>query len=197
MRVAPYSRNHREVMSTGIKASLTPLTFLLCSHCESYIALAYPLVYRIHSQSTFETALRLTKYQSATNKEDKTKTTANTNHQTTSTKMNAEQEAHHCDYQDEDYEVEFNIDLEPHLSDVIPHPPSSTCRYADLEEDQRQAATGYADEDYEMEFQLNLEPTVMDLVPHNREEARDNLTISVAALALAGAMATARKLSRK
>jgi hypothetical protein len=109
--------------------------------------------------------------------------------------MNGEE--HHCDYQDEDYEVEFNIDLEPHLSDLIPHPPS-TSRYASLDEDQptRQAA-GYADEDYEMEFQMNLEPRVMDLLPHNREEVRDNLTISFAALALAGAMATARNLGRK
>mmetsp|Transcript_2943 Transcript_2943/g.4784 ORF Transcript_2943/g.4784 Transcript_2943/m.4784 type:complete len:118 (-) Transcript_2943:131-484(-) len=117
--------------------------------------------------------------------------------------MNAP-EAHHCDYQDEDYEVEFNIDLEPHLSDLLPHPDSSSYRknkHAALADDQPHrtaaATAGYADEDYEMEFQVNLEPSVMDLVPHNGEEVRDNLTISVAFLAVAGAMVTARKLGKK
>lgn len=107
-------------------------------------------------------------------------------------------EMNHCDYQDEDYEVEFKIDLEPHLIDIMPHPPLSgrKSKYTSLATDQSHPV-GYADEDYEMEFHVNLEPAVIDVVPHNTEEAKDNLTISVALLAVAGAMSTARKLGRR
>lgn len=94
----------------------------------------------------------------------------------------------HFDYKDEDYEVEFNIDLEPHLTDLLPHPPMR-CNDA-----QARPSGKYEDEDYDVEFKVNLEPSLVDVMPSPNAD-RDNLSIQVTALAFFGAMVAARKLS--